>query len=209
MITRWNAALGTLAAIVVLASAVGCGGSAASRKLSLKVEGTLTSVFPEDGRRWTYEAENEVIIALDQLDAARDALRDAERRLAHGEVVAQRAQEKKAGEPIAKARVDLAEAEVALGEAKVRAAELAVFCARASLELTKARLAVRFDLPVEEGFVEAFEKQYKDCAEDLASRTTTADERQNMASKARESWREARQTYVKQSGDHDSGFWVE
>ena len=86
---------------------------------------------------------------------------------------------------------------------------MAVFCARASLELTKARLAVRFDLPVEEGFVKRFEDQYDDCARELEELKGAAERETSAALKAKDEWRNARSSHIQKTGDHDHGFWID
>lgn len=193
----------------LLAAASGCASSAATRSLGEVVDGKLTEIFPKKGRRWSYEAENEVIIALDRLDAARDQRTSAEARVAEAERVAEIADKRGKGREVAEARKSQAAAEVASADEGVAVAEMAVFCARANLELTKARLAVRFDLPVEEGFVKKFEEQYEDCARDLEERKADADREASAALKAKEDWRKARSAHVQQTGDHDHGFWID
>ena len=82
-------------------------------------------------------------------------------------------------------------------------------CARRNLELTRARLAVRFDLPVEEGFVKPFEQRYLDCArsrEELSERVLKLETRVRQSKRA---WYEARTTYVSKTGDHDHGLWID
>lgn len=198
-----------LVLILILGAATGCASSAATRSLGDVVDVQLTEVFPEEGRRWSYEAENEVIIALDRLDAARDLQLAAEAKANEAERLSEVAEKRGKGREVAEARRVQTRAEVAAAEEAVSAAEMAVFCARASLELTKARLAVRFDLPVEEGFVEKFEGQYEDCARDLEERKADADKEASAALKAKEEWRKVRGAYVQQTGDHDHGFWID
>lgn len=194
---------------MALALASGCASSAATRALGELVDTRLTEVFPEDGRRWTYEAENEVIIALDRLDAARDDQLTAEARVRESERLAEVADKRGQGREVAEARVTEAKAAESAAEESVAAAEMAVFCARASLELTKARLAVRFDLPVEEDFVKRFEEQYDDCAQDLEELKAAAEREQSAALKAKDEWRKVRSAYVQKTGDHDHGFWID
>ncbi len=195
--------------MAMAAAGAGCASSAATRSLSIVVDVRLTEVFPEEGRRWSYEAENEVIIALDRLDAARDQRTAAEAKANEAERLGEIADQRGKGREVAEARRAQTRAEVAAAEETVSAAEMAVFCARASLELTKARLAVRFDLPVEEGYVESFEDQYEDCARDLDERKADAEKEASAALKAKEEWRKVRGAYVQQTGDHDHGFWID
>jgi|JI10StandDraft_1071094.scaffolds.fasta_scaffold278893_1 tRNA A37 N6-isopentenylltransferase MiaA len=208
--TLARATLGVVVGALALSTAGGCAASAATRALGDVVDVRLTEVFPEEGRRWSYEAENEVIIALDRLDAARDVKLSAEARVAEAERLLE-VIEKRGGQgrEVAEARKAQMSAEVSAADEKVGAAEMAVFCARASLELTKARLAVRFDLPVEEGYVEKFEDQYEDCARDLEEASADAEREASEALKAKEEWRKTRAAYVQKTGDHDHGFWID
>ncbi|GEM_PF-3594606 len=187
-----------------------CSGSAATRSLSRRVDNTVVSVFPEEGRRWTYEAENEVIIALDQLDSARDSRLEAKARLTQVESALDSSDQRQGkGKEVWEARREFADNELKQTQIEVEAAELAVFCARALLELNKARLAVRFDLPVEDGFVKRFEDQYEDCARDLKDAKTDAEKRASETVQAREKWHQVRADYVKKTGDHNHGLWIE
>ena len=198
-----------LFALLVL-PVIGCAGSAATRGLDDRVDPALVSVFPAEGRRWTYEAENEVIIALDRLDAAED-----QRSAAESEVLAaERAIEIAAkrggqGKEVAEARRMMALAAVDHAEADLFSAELGVFCARTNLELTKARLAVRFDLPVEADFVKKFEEQYDSCASELTEAREEAEKQYSAAIGAKETWREVRAEFVRRTGDHNHGLWID
>jgi hypothetical protein len=188
----------------------GCGGSAATRSVAHRVEPELVAVFPEEGRRWTYEAENEVIIALDRLDAARDRVEKASAEIDAAERAIEAATERGGqGREVSEARRQLAFASRDQAEAEVRAAEIGVYCARGSLELTKARLAIRFDLPVEEEFVKKYEEQYQACAANLDEAKDEAEKKAGAAQAAREKWREVRSEFVKRTGDHNHGLWID
>jgi len=185
-----------------------CGGPSASLRVSEKV----VSQFPPDARTWVYDAENEVIIALDIRDAAKlkIAAIDQEIDRAKGGVDAAQKRGGK-GEGPAKARVSWYEARREHAEALLDAAEVAVICARASLELAKAKLVVRFDiLGDDKSFsVKAFERQQENCARDLMELNRKADKLRDRAKKAEGDWRKARYDYVRASGDYDHGLWID
>jgi hypothetical protein len=190
--------------------AAGCGGSAATRHLSNTVDRDLLRVFPPEGRRYTYEAENEVIIALDRLDAARDQRLALEAKLeATDESIATAEKRGGAGVEVPKAWRSYLESRRDQAKAEVRAAEQAVFCARTSLELTKARLVVKFDLPVAGGYVKAFEGQYESCATTLDEAKKEAERLAQEALKARDGWRKTRADFVQKTGDHNHGLWID
>lgn len=188
----------------------GCAGSAATRSLDDTVDSSIIQVFPEEGRRWSYEAENEVIIALDRLDAARDKRLSAEAEVAAAERAIEIASKRGGqGREVAEARRVVADAEVDRAESEIATFELGVLCARAQLELTKAQLAVRFDLPVEEDYVKGFEAQYQACADEMAQARTEAERRAKAALDAKEKWRQTRAEFVRRTGDHNHGLWID
>lgn len=199
--------LGLLAAMGALL-ALGCA-APSTRMPSVKVDDSLRDELPLEGRRWAYEAENEVIIALDRRDEAAQALVAAGRRL----VEAERSQEvaKKNGKAAgpAAARTQWRQALRAEARARLDAAELGVYCARASFELTKARLAVRFGFPVKKDYVSPFEAQYESCAKEEAQVQQEVREAEVRAARALEGWRDSRREYVTQTGDHDHGLWID
>ena len=181
--------------VAMMAFAAGCGSSAT-------VDPEIIAVFPPEGRRWTYEAENEVIIALDRLDAAREQRGETQRDL-------EAIPKKGPASAVHAARRRWLQVQVELEETQIEEAETSVECARRNLELTRARLAVRFDLPVEEGFVKPFERRYLDCArtrEDISRRALQLETKVRTSKRA---WYEARAAYVAKTGDHDHGLWID
>lgn len=198
-------------AIVILGglTLAGCA-STATRSLSETVDGDVVRYFPPEGRRWTYEAENEVIIALDRLDSARDHLGEIDLKIEDMDDAYAAVNERGgAGREVAEAKMDWLKLRRDHAYAQIAAAELNVLCARARLELTKAQLAVRFDLPVEENYVEPFENQHNDCEEDLASARTRQEELFQSVLTAKDNWRNVRSSYAQKSGDFHHGLWID
>lgn len=197
---------------IALVSGLSLGGcaSTATRSLSETVDGDVIRYFPPEGRRWTYEAENEVIIALDRLDSARDHLAEIDLKIDDmDDAYAAVSERGGAGREVAEAKMDWLKLRRDHAYAQIAAAELNVLCARARLELTKAQLAVRFDLPVEEDFVEPFETQHNDCEEDLASARTRQEELFQSVLTAKDNWRNVRSSYAQKSGDYHHGLWID
>jgi hypothetical protein len=196
----------TLVAAALLLTA--CGGPSASLKVSNKV----VAQFPPDARSWVYDAENEVIIALDNRDAARARIEEVEKDIkrARAGVAAAKGRGGK-GEGPAKARVAWYEARRDHAEALLDVADVSVICARASLELSKAKLVVRFDILGEDKkfAVKAFEKQQENCARNLMSRNKAADKLREKAKKAEGDWRKTRAEFIRSTGDHDHGLWID
>ena len=202
--TMWHAV--TLLAAVALLGA--CGGPSAS----LKVSGKVVGQFPPDARAWVFDAENEVIIALDNRDAARAKIEEVEKeiRRAKAAVAATKGRGGK-GEAPAKARVAWHEARRDHADALLGVADVSVICAKASLELSKAKLVVRFDILGEDRkfSVKAFEKQQERCARNLLNRNRAADKLRDKAKKAEGDWRKTRAEFVRSTGDHDHGLWID
>lgn len=198
------------ATLLIAGSALwGCA-STATRSLSETVDGDVVRYFPPEGRRWTYEAENEVIIALDRLDSARDHLAEIDMRVEDmDDAYAAVSERGGAGREVAEAKMDWLKLRRDHAYAQIAVAELNVLCSRARLELTKAQLAVRFDLPVEENFVEPFETQHSDCEEDLEGARTRQEELFQSTLTAKDNWRNVRSSYAQKTGDFHHGLWID
>lgn len=195
--------------IAALLLGTACGASSSSRIPSVRVDDAIRDELPLEGRRWAYEAENEVIIALDRRDEARERLAKAERWREEAERAEEVARRNAKAVAPARAKVEWREALRRQEKARLDAAEVEVYCARASFELTKARLAVRFGFPVKENYVQPFEAQYESCAKEQASAAQAVREAEDRASKALEVWRDGRRDYVNNTGDHDHGLWID
>jgi len=195
--------------VLLLALALpACGGPSASLRVSDKV----VSQFPPDARSWVYDAENEVIIALDNRDAVRAKIEEIEKDIARakGAVTAAKGRGGKGEEP-AKARVAWHVARRDHADALLDVADVSVICAKASLELAKAKLVVRFDILGEDKkfSVKAFERQHERCARNLLYRNRAADKLRDKAKKAEGDWRTSRATFIRATGDHDHGLWID
>jgi len=195
-------------AFTLLALASACA-STATRMPGTRVDEKIRDELPLEGRRWAYEAENEVIIALDRRDDAAEVLAAARAKVEEAERAEDAASRSgKAKEP-AKALVAWREAQRRHAEARLDEAEVAVYCARTSFELTKARLAVRFGFPVKEGYVKDFESQHESCSKEKSEAAGAARDAEVRAAKALDGWRESRREYVNRTGDHDHGLWID
>lgn len=190
-------------------SFLACGGPTAAQRPSRLVDEELVRVFPPEGKRWTYEAENEVIIALDRLDTARDAEKKIEVEIARLEDARKAAEKRGSGMEIVRARKAFLEARLEQARGETAAMERGVACSRANLELTKARLVVRFDLPVEASYLKPFESQYESCAAKLVDAKKDADRLAAQAGQARQAWHKVRDDFVVKTGDHNHGVWID
>lgn len=172
--------------------------------------------LPAEGRRWIFDAENAVIVALDGVDVANEGVRDAAAHVARAErgLKTARAQQAKRGTGLgvaaAQSRLDWALLQQKLAEEKVRLARAKVYQARTALELDRARLVTAYDLVAERGFsMQPFEAQAQAAARQLEAQQKQVDALGKKLLEQAEKVYRTRQQYVAQTGDHDSGVWLD
>ncbi len=203
---RWNRRW-ALAALLLLA---GCGGGLR------RLPDSALAGLPPDGRRWIFDAENAIVVALDGVDLVKEAVRDEETQVARAQrsLKAAQQQERQRGTDLgvqaAQARLDLAVLRRRLAERKLGIARLKAQKARADLELDKARQVVLYDLVAMRGFrLQPFTVQAQQAAQQVeeAQRQMEAMGKKLVEQEAR--LYEARQKYIAKTGDHDSGVWLD
>jgi chromosome segregation ATPase len=175
--------------------------------------------LPLDGRQEIFDAENDLIIALNRADLARDQVRSlkkaqddlddvqksCERRLSSNAGQADRIPQLRkairAERDYFDARTDVAEAEVAVAQQEIR-------IARSRLDLVKQRQLVRTgkapsaSLKTYERVIDEQEAKGKQV------RSTSLDLR-TKAQSLLDLWKNAQAEYARQSGDFDSGIWLQ
>jgi hypothetical protein len=175
--------------------------------------------LPLDGRQEIFDAENDLVIALNRVDLARDQLKgvraaedglddiqkNCERRLTAipaqaGNIPAMR-KVLRTERDYLDARADVATAEVAVAEQEVR-------IARSRLDLVKQRQLVRIGkAPL--GSLKAFEQAIDDQeAKGKQVRSTSLDLR-TKAQGLLDLWKYSQAEYAGQTGDWDSGIWLQ
>lgn len=186
----------------------GCGGATLSHVVA---RGALRDVS-RLGQVTVYDAENEMVIALDQLDEAEDALRETRRQLRLAERSVKRAEQRRgpAGVRLAEAWVDYLENLSEWHEAQVELRRLGLVVAAAAIELTKAQVVQREDLPGGKDFtLRDFRRQH----EQLQARFEREDKRlKRRRERVRQQelrWWELRRRSVAQTGDHNTAMWVD
>lgn len=196
-------------ALCVLAGP-GCGAS------YRQLPDTALRDLPVEGKRWLYDAENTVVAALDNVDVARESLREADERIAAARRSIKAAEKQRAtrgtdlGVKAAEERLRLAEAQRELAQARVELALARVRKARLDLELDKARLVVNYDLVAERGFtLQPFEAQATTGQADAERARQAFDAQAKKLEAQVEKTREARKAYIAQTNDHDSGVWLD
>ncbi len=192
----------------------GCGGGL------LRLPDSALLGLPAEGRRWVFDAENAVVVALDGVDVAGEGLREAETQVARADKGLKVAQTKnqaggdrqgaELGVQAAQAQLAAANGQRELAEEQIRLAREKVKKARADLELDKARLVTTYDLVAVRGFsLQPYEAQVQDTARRVESAQKQTDALAHKLQEQQEQTQNARQRYIAKTGDFDSGVWLD
>lgn len=206
MITlRWS--------VVVLLLAEACGTSAPS--LSRAERDRL----PRDARQEIFDAENDVIIARNRQDEAGERIRALHAAMDQVDERQGRSEKRLSSSPggasrvsalrrVTRAEQDYLEARLDVADSDADVAEQEVLTARARLDLVKQRQLVRIGkAPL--ASLKDFEKAIE--AEEATGKRKRASSL-DLRSKAQtrlDAWKAAEQGYASQTGDFDSGVWIE
>ena len=175
--------------------------------------------LPRDGRQEVFDAENDVTIARNRHDEAKDRLRALKVALDQLDERQGRSEKRLSATPAGPSRVsalrqvtraeqDYLEARQEVAESDLEVAEQEVITARARLELVKQRQLVRIG-KVSLASLKDFEKAIE--AEEATGKRKRASSL-DLRSKAQtrlDAWKAAQQGYASQTGDFDSGVWIE
>ena len=186
---------------------VACGGS-----LSHTVDQSQLRDMSRQGQLWIYDAENEIVVALDRLDEARDDLATTRERIKLARHAIEQAEKKKG-----RAAVDVAEGWLVHLEAleewaaqNIKVERYGILVARAAVEHAKAQVIQREDLLGGKDFaVKDFQDQYDELKDIYDKRMKRVQDLRRSARRKEERWWRLRQRYVAQTGDHDTGLWTE
>jgi chaperonin cofactor prefoldin len=186
---------------------VGCGTS-----LSHTVDDGKLRDMSRQGQLWVYDAENEIVVALDRVDEAQDDLADVRERIKQARKSIEHAEKKKG-----RGAVDLSEAWLvyleameAWADANIKVQRFGILVARAAVELAKAQVIQREDLLGGKDFsVKVFQGQYEELRQRYDSRMKRIQRMRRDARHKEERWWRMRQRYVAQTGDYDTGLWTE
>jgi hypothetical protein len=175
--------------------------------------------LPLDGRQEIYDAENDLIIARNRADLASDQLNGLESALADHDDIEKNCERRLATNPATAGRIPLlrkasraerdyleARREVALAEVTVATQEIRI--AQVRVDLVKQRQLVRIgkapgaSLPPFEHAIDEQEARGKE------TRASSLDLR-TKAQKLLDLWKYAQAEYATQTGDFDSGIWLQ
>lgn len=185
-----------------------CGGAT----LSHVVQRRMLRDVSRQGQLTVYDAENETVIALDQLDEAEDALRETRQQLRLAGRSVDRAERRNSapGIQLAEAWVDYLEQLRDWSEEQVELRRLGLLVARAAIELTKAQVVQREDLPGGKDFaLKDFRKQHERLQLRFERETKRLKSLRERARQKELRWWELRRRVVAQTGDHNTALWVD
>lgn len=175
--------------------------------------------LPLDGRQEIFDAENDLIIARNRADLASDHLRSIEETISGLDDVATRYERRIAATPtasvrtpllrkVAKAERDYLDARRDVAVAEVVVAKQEIRIAQSRVDLVKQRQLVRIgkapfaSLTTFEQAIEIQEAKGKE------TRSSSLDLR-TKAQKLLDLWKYMQADYARQTGDFDSGVWLE
>ena len=199
-----------LAGLCLLAA---CGSTAPSLSRSERER------LPLDGRQEIFDAENDLIIARNRADLASDQLRDVESALAALGDIERRYEKRLAANAatadrvpqlrkVSRAERDYLEARLEVASADVGVADQEVRIARVRVDLVKQRQLARIGkAPV--ASLAAIERTIDEQeAKGKQTRASSLDLR-TKAQGLLDLWKFAQAEYANQTGDFDSGIWLE
>ena len=206
MITlRWS--------VVVLLLAGACGTSAPS--LSRAERDRL----PRDARQEIFDAENDVIIAHNRQDEADERIRALRAAMDQLDERQGRSEKRLSSSPggasrvsalrrVTRAEQDYLEARLDVAESDTDVAEQEVVTARARLDLVKQRQLVRIG-KVPQASLKDFEKVIENQEAKGKQRRASSLDLRSKAQARLDGWKAAQEGYASQTGDFDSGVWIE
>jgi chromosome segregation ATPase len=191
----------------LLAAAGGC-----AERLGKHVDMDKLKDMSRQGQIWIYDAENEIVVALDRLDDARDEVKNIERRLKQAEEAVESAERRnnRVAVEMAEEWVKYLEAMKRWALARVRAQKIGVIAAEAAVELAKAQVINREDLLGGKDFsVSDYQAQYDDWKKAYEKEQRKASSLRKAARRLEQRWWVLRRRNIAQTGDHDTGLWIE
>lgn len=206
MIGHRTFARAALGCVALVFAGVGCGGG-----LSYTVKDSYLKDMSRQGQLWVFDAENEIVVALDKLDEAKDQLVEIRRRIKKAQKAVEKAEKK--GNRLA---VEVAETWLAYLESMEEWAEenidlhrFGILVARAAVELAKAQVINREDLLGGKDFdMKDYQQQYSELTDEFNSTKKKVDGLRKRARKREKKWWTLRRRFVAQTGDYDSGLWI-
>jgi len=164
------------------------------------------------GQLWIYDAENEIMVALDKLDEVRDTLATTERRIAMAEIRIRAAEKRKSqlGIQVAEAWHEHLERMQQWAQENIHLHRLGVVVAKASVELARAQIIDKEDLLSGKSFsIADFQEQHESLKREFEQQGEQVHTLRKRARKQEQAWWALRKSYTAKTGDYDSGLWIE
>jgi hypothetical protein len=199
------------ATTLILAAAILLVGCSATR-LSYTISPDRLKDMSRQGQLWIFDAENEIVVALDKLDEAKDAQESVKRRLRAAEKSLERAEKRnnRIGVELAEEWIKYLEAMEDWTKDRIEAHQIGVIAAQALVELAKAQVINREDLLGGKDFsVKDYQEQYDKLKKVFESERKKANKKRKAARERENRWWTLRQRFISQTGDYDSGLWIE
>lgn len=186
--------------------ALGCGGT-----LSHTVDSDDLKEMSRHGQVWVFDAENEIIVALDRLDEARDEYREVKYRLTRAETMLDHAKKRGgSAEQVAEQFIEYLNKRKEWANENIALHKQGLLVARAGVELAKAQVINREDLLGGKDFsLKEFQTQHAELKKAFDAAQKEVDQLAKAVRKSEQKWLSSRRNYTAQSGDYDSGLWIE
>jgi chromosome segregation ATPase len=185
-----------------------CSGS----RLGYRVDEGKLKDMSRQGQLWIYDAENEIVVALDRLDEAREdlALIKLRKSQAAASIEAAEKRRSRGGVETAEAWMRHLEALERWAKARIEEGEVGVTAALAAVELAKAQVINREDLLGGRDFsVKDYQDQYAEWKKKHERERRRALRLRKAARALEQKWWVQRRRFIAQTGDYDSGLWTE
>jgi len=175
--------------------------------------------LPRDARQEIFDAENDVIIARNRQDEAMERLRAVREAMDQLDERQERSEKRLSSTPggssrisalrkVTRAEQDYLDARQDVAKAEVEVAAQETITARARLHLVKQRQLVRIGKePL--ASLKDFEKAIEEEEAKVKEKRTSSLDLRSKAQSSLDAWKAAQEAYASQSGDFDSGVWIE
>jgi len=175
--------------------------------------------LPRDARQEIFDAENDVIIARNRQDEAMERLRAVREAMDQLDERQERSEKRLSSTPggssrisalrkVTRAEQDYLDARQDVAKAEVEVAAQETITARARLHLVKQRQLVRIGKePL--ASLKDFEKAIEEEEAKVKEKRASSLDLRSKAQSSLDAWKAAQEAYASQSGDFDSGVWIE
>lgn len=193
-----------LASLAVLAT--GCGSG-----LSHTVKESYLKDMSRQGQLWVFDAENEIVVALDKLDEAKDQRSEIRRQIKRAQRSIEKAEKRgnRLAVEVAESWLSYLESMEEWADENIDLHRFGIIVARATVELAKAQVINREDLLGGKGFdMRDYQEQYNQLNDEYNETKKKVDGLRKRARKREQKWWTLRRRFVAQTGDYDSGLWI-